>query len=236
MKNLLLSLAQFIGLLGFVLTANIVSGQVVLSPVSVTTAIPSYPNNDTVSVTNMINQSGITTPFVSGVTVFDAYFANPGQVFATSGNGGTNNWQSDTVFDSGYQGFIDFDLGAVYQINKIAIWNRSISNLTVKVLNDLAGPEQVGGNFTIFNRQSFNFSYAVDVLTFTNICTGRFVRLDINGIYPFQGFSFGTVSVGEVVVSAVPVGAPPPVVSLSLNPNGDVTLTFTGTLQTSRTQ
>lgn len=74
-------------LLGFAFMATPARGQFVLSPVAVSTTIPSF--NDTVSPTNLINQSGITTPFTSGVTVFDTYFANTNPPpFATSGNGG----------------------------------------------------------------------------------------------------------------------------------------------------
>ncbi len=207
-------------------------GQVVLSPVAVSTAIPSF--NGTVSPTNLINQSGIETPFVSGVTDFNTYFAVPHQVFGNSGDGGVNNWQSDTAFQPGYQGFLDFDLGASYQLNKLAIWNRSLSNITVKVLADLSGPEQVAGSFSFFDRQSFPFSYAVDVLDFNAALTGRYVRLEINGIYFFQGFTFGNASAGEVVVSARPSsGSPPPALSIAPLSNGDVQVTFSGTLQTS---
>lgn len=211
------------------------SGQVMLSPVAVTTAIPSF--NDTVSPTNLINQSGITTPFTSGVTVFDTYFANTNPVpYATSGNGGVNNWQSDTAFQLGYQGFLDFDLGATYQLNKLAIWNRSLSNITVKVLANLGGAEQVAGNFPLPNLQSFSFSYAVNVLDFNATYVGRYVRLEINGVYPFQGFSFGNASAGEVVLSALPAGgSPAPTLNIAPLPNGDVKVTFTGVLQTSPT-
>jgi len=234
MKMPFSSRALAASLLGFAFMATLAHGQFVLSPVAVSTNIPSF--NDTVSVTNLINQSGITTPFVSGVTVFDTYFANPGQTFATSGNGGVNNWQSDTAFDLGYQGRLDFDLGASYQLNKLAIWNRSLSNITVKVLVDLGGTEQVAGNFTLINRQSFSFSYAVDVLDFNATYVGRYVRLEINGVYPFQGFNFGNASAGEVVLSALSTGVPtPPTLSVTPQPNGDVQVAFTGTLQTSPT-
>jgi hypothetical protein len=183
----------------------------------------------------LINQSGITTPFTSGITVFDTYFATPGQMFATSGNGGTNNWQSEVAFDLGYQGYLDFDLGAVYRINKLAIWNRSLSNVTVKVLHDLNGAEQVVGDFRLINRQNFTFSYAVDLLPFNATYEGRYVRLVINSVYPIQGFTFGYAIVGEVVASVLPVDTPLPMVQMNRDPNGDVTVTFTGTLQTSPT-
>lgn len=234
MKNSSSSRTWFVILLFVGIKANLALSQVVLSPAAVIgTNVTTF--NETVSVTNMINQSGIETPFVSGVTVFDTYFANPGQMFATSGNGGTNNWSSDTAFDPGYQGYLDFDLGAVYQINKLAIWNRSLSNITVQVLTDLAGPGQVAGNFTLINRQSFTFSYAVDVLPLTATFEGRYVRLVINSIYLSQGFRFGYAVVGEVVVSASPVSSATPTLNVAHSPNGDVTVTFTGTLEASAT-
>lgn len=235
MKKNLPASALRLTLLGIAFIALPVSGQVMLSPVTVSTGIPSF--NNTVSPTNLINQSGITTPFSSGVTVFDTYFANIAPPpYATSGNGGVNNWQSDTAFDLGYQGFVDFDLGATYQINKLAIWNRSLSNITVKILMTLGGAEQVAGNFTLANKQSFPFDYLFELLPFTATYTGRYVRLEINGVYPFQGFSFGNASAGEVVASVLPQGtSPAPTLSIALAPNGDVRVNFTGTLQTSTT-
>src|SRR5688572_30485090 len=170
--------------LGLALIANTVSAQVVLSPVAVVgtdlgTASESAP------LTNMINQSGIDTPFVSGSTIFDTYFANPGQVFASNGAGGVNNWQSEISFTLPLRGYVDFDLGASYRINKIAIWNQSLKEITVKVLNDLNGPEQVAGSFTLFSRLSFVFSYAVDVLSFATTYQGRYVRLAIDSVHTF---------------------------------------------------
>ena len=52
-------------------------------------------------------------PFTSGVTEFDTYFANPARVFAQSGDGGTNNWQSTFSFSPPLTGTVDFDLGAL---------------------------------------------------------------------------------------------------------------------------
>jgi hypothetical protein len=208
--------------------------QVVLSPVAVITDIPTY--DATVPVTNMINQSGITTPFASGVTVFDTYFANPGQKFATSGNGGTNNWQSEVSFNLPLKGNLDFDLGAVYRLNKLGMWNRSLKDITVKVLMTTNGPEQVVGDFALISRLNSPFSYAADVLTFPTNYQGRYVRLAINSVHTFSpGDTFGYAIVGEVVLSAVPVGpaAPSPTVNIALKPNGDVEVNFTGTLQSS---
>ena len=235
MKAISLSCLWLPVVLGFSFMAEPTPAQFVLSPIAVVaTNITTY--NETISATNLINQSGIETPFVSGVTVFNTYFADPFRMLANSGDGGTNNWQSEVAFDLGYQGYIDFDLGAVYQINKLAIWNRSLSNVTVKILMDLGGPEQVAGDFTLLNRQSYPFSYpAEEVLPFAVVHQGRYVRLVINSIYPIQGFSFGYASAGEVVASVSVGGTPPPTLSVAHEPNGDVKVTFTGTLLTSTT-
>lgn len=207
---------------------GLLRGQVMLSPVAIAgTDLTTF--NDTVAMTNLINQSGVTTPFISGTTLFDTYFANPGQMFATSGDGGTNNWQSAVAFDMGPQGFIDFDLGGVYRVHQLAIWNRSLSNVTITVRSDLAGPAQDAGTFELINRQSFFFSYGAEVLPFAADLEGRYVRLTINGIYPIQGFNFGYSAAGEVVASVSPL-AQPPTLSITRDPSGDVRVAFTGIL------
>lgn len=222
-------------LAGFLTTicgGNIGLSQVMLSPVAVVySSIGTY--NDSVSVTNMINQSGVETPFVSGTTSFAGYFAQPHLMWANGGSGGVNNWMSTLAFDPGYQGYVDFDLGAVYSLNGLAIWNQSLSNVTVKVLTDLGGSEQVVGDFNLINRQNYFSSYPVDMLPFATTYQARYVRLVINSIHPIQGFSFGYTIVGEVVASVATSGTPAPAVSIVGASNGDVTLNFTGTLQTS---
>ncbi|MFO1489269.1 MAG: hypothetical protein U1F65_12410 [Verrucomicrobiota bacterium] len=213
--------------------ASAAQAQVMLSPVAATTDIATY--NDNLSVTNMINQSGVETPFTSGVTSFATYFSNPSLMWANSGDGGTNNWMSQLTFSaSSYQGYIDFDLGAVYSINSLAIWNQSLKDITVKVLTDLGGPEQTVGSFTLINRQNYFSSYPVDLVSFGSTFSGRYVRVLVDSIYPIQGFTFGYVLVGEVVASVSAGGAPPPPsLSIARETNGNVTVTFTGTLQTS---
>lgn len=206
------------------------TAQVVLSPVAVPrTDLESLSPN--IPLERMINQSGVTTPFVSGTTPFDTYFANPGQVFADNGDQGVNNWQSAVDFDLPLEGTVDFDLGARYRIHKAAIWNQSLHEVTLQVLDDLDGPAQTGGDFTLINRQAFVFSYAVDVLPFATPLDGRYLRLRIRSVHPPQGFNFGYAIIGEVVVSASPVPAPTPTLSIARAGNGDLQIQFTGTLQ-----
>jgi hypothetical protein len=102
-------------------------------------------------------------------------------------------------------------------------------------VDDLDGPELVGGEFTLINRQSFVFSYAVDVLPFAAPLDGRYLRLQIRSVHPPQGFNFGYAIIGEVAVSATPVPAATPTLGITRTGNGDVQLQFTGTLQSAST-
>jgi hypothetical protein len=221
-------------LLAFLLEANVASGQVVLSPVAVVGSdLGSY--DPTTSLENMINQSGIIAPFVSGTTDFSDYFANPGRTFAA--NGGRNNWQSNFSFDLPLKGYVDFDLGASYAIDRIATWNVSVKEVTVRIADDVNALEtsENAGSFTLVNHLNFPFSYSVDVLSLTKAHQGRYVRLAIDSAYTFSpSDSFAYAIIGEVVMSVTRKTAPLSVRAI-LNANGDVTIIFTGTLQTSNT-
>lgn len=183
----------------------------------------------TTALTNMINQSGIDKPFVSGSTDFAPYFAFSNRAFAQ--NGGTNNWQSDFSFDLPLNGFVDFDLGGSYLISGMAIWNLSVRDVTVKIYEELNGPEQIAGNFTLTNHLSFPFSYSPDVLSFAQSRPGRYVRLAITSAYKFTpSDTFAYAIVGEVVMAASQLSGPAPL-SIQLTAAGDVTVTFLGALQ-----
>jgi len=182
----------------------------------------------------MIDQSGIDKPFVSGTTDFDGYFADPEQTFAT--NSYLYNWQSEYSFDLPLTGHVDFDLGATYNFYKMAVWNLSLSNVTVRVSDDTNSLDmgQVAGSFTLTNHQDFSISYPVDILDFGGSYQGRYVRLDIASTYlgsPGDGYAYAII--GEVVFSAVPVSAALPMLSIARVPGGDVEVTFAGALQTS---
>jgi len=224
-----------LGFLVLSLASHTVSGAVVLSPATVVgTDLGSFAAET--ALEHMIDQSGVQTPFVSGSTDFDTYFADPPKTWST--NGGTNNWQSEVSFNLPLIGYVDFDLGASYKINKIAIWNIAVKDVTVEVFEDLNGPRQVAGSFKLTNHWNFPFSYPVDILSFGADYTGRYVRLAITSAYPFSiGDTFAYAIIGEVVVSAAvdAVTPPTPTLDIILNPTGDVTVTFTGTLQAAPT-
>jgi hypothetical protein len=223
-----LSRAVFLAICAASISGAPVRGQVMLSPVAVSgTDLGVY--DDTVPLTNMINQSGVTVPFVTGSTPFDTYFQDPLRTFATNGAG--NNWQSNYTFDLPLTGYVDFDLGESYMIAKVAVWNVSLKDVTITVRDDPNTDGTVAGEFTLSNHWNYPFSYPVDLLTFPEPKKGRYVRFAIRSAHTFSfNDTFAYANVGEVVMSVVKGGVSLPL-SISLNTNGEPVITFTGALE-----
>jgi hypothetical protein len=207
---------------------NAAQGAVVLSPVSVVDS-DLAPFDATTGFENIINRSGITDPFVSGSTDFDTYFAEAGKPFGNAHF--TNGWQSEVSFDLPLTGYIDFDLGEAYTIDRIAVWNISLKDVTFEVFEDLNGGGEPAGEFVLPNHLHFPFSYSVVLLTLDAPHRGRYLRLNILSTYTFDlSDTFAYAMVGEVAVSAI-TAAPVPSVAIARNLNGEIAVTFTGTLQ-----
>jgi len=177
---------------------------VMLSPAQVLgTDLGTY--DPTVPLENMINQSGLDKPFTSGVTDFDAYFSTGAPAY---GQGGVGNWQSDYSFNLPLMGYVDFDLGAVYMIDRVAVWNRSLETGQFLVSQTLGGPMEVAGSFTLLNRLNFPFSYLPEIVELDEPVQARYVRIEIDSTYKFDPTdTFAYAIVGEVVVDVVPDAA-----------------------------
>ena len=203
--------------------------QFMLSPVAVTETGLGTFSQDVTPLVAMIDQSGLYTPFQSGTTSFDNYFAPANTNWAH--NADKTKWQSDFSFDLPFGGNVDFDLGDMYRVSKAAIWNISVKALAVQVASNTNGPWQEAGQFTFFDQQP-SLSLESKVLDFGAEYVARYVRLAVQSEFPATPTSsFGYVTIGEFVVRAAPVGAVQPTLALRLESNGDVTLTFGGTLQ-----
>jgi hypothetical protein len=94
--------------------------------------------NSSFQVANLINQSGLSAGFISGTTDFSTYLAGtPTHLNPSSlGNGG---WASQSGTTSGT---IVFDLGAVYTLHRMALWNdedsQAIGGFALVISNDLS--------------------------------------------------------------------------------------------------
>jgi hypothetical protein len=156
---------------------------------------------------NMINQSGLDKPFTSGVTDFDEYFTTGAPPF---GQGRFDfGWQSDFSFNLPLTGFVDFDLGAVYAIDRIAVWNRSLENGNFLVSETLGGPFTNAGSFHLQNKLNFPFSYQPEVVELDDTVNARYLRFDITSTYKFDiTDTFAYAIVGEVAVDVVTDDSP----------------------------
>jgi hypothetical protein len=175
---------------------------VMLSPTSVL-GTDMGESDPTAAVGKMIDQSGLDKPFTSGVTDFDAYFTTGDPPFAQAAAG--NNWQSEADFSLPVSGFVDFDLGAVRSIDRIAIWNISLKDVTIHVSDTSIGSLQEVASFTLPSHISFPFSYPHDVLDLGGVRAARYVRLEVESVHLFSpSDTFGFAIVGEVVAAEVP--------------------------------
>jgi hypothetical protein len=168
---------------------------------------------------NMINQSGLDKPFTSGVTDFDEYFTTGAPPFAQGGF--ANGWQSDFTFTLPLTGFVDFDLGAVYAIDRIAVWNRSLENGNFLVSETLGGPFTSAGSFHLANKLNFPFSYQPEIVSLDDTVNARYLRFDITSTYKFDiTDTFAYAIVGEVAVDVVT--DEPPVLTADFDNDLDV--------------
>ena len=74
------------------------------------------------STANIINQTGLSSGFVSGVTDFSAYLAT-GPIHET--NDEFNAWAGE---NGPVLGDLDFDLGSTFLLSSLALWSQSNAN------------------------------------------------------------------------------------------------------------
>jgi hypothetical protein len=177
------------------LTGTAASAAVIFSPVAATASSEFAAPYD---IGNTIDRSGLFTPFVSGVTDFDAYVAtNPMHTLIAD----NNEWFSANGATSAQ---MTYDLGAVTGIDRLALWNEEFSGFgtgRVSVSND-------GIAFTSLLSinpvdSPSNQDYGVQVFALGSIAA-RYVRLDISGCPQPDGNSLPVCGIGEVAFSTVP--------------------------------
>jgi len=192
---------------------NSVSANTVVSAVSglaTSTFISSKGNN--YSINNTINQSGLSTGYVSGVTDFDAYLAtNP--THASTANGA--EWFSKNGDAKGVS--VTYDLGRALNIDAMALWNEEFAGLGhTNLLGSLDGvtyvllstilpadsPYAVGDAVTQYSAQKFSFLEM----------TLRYLKLDILDCPgpPPDKSNYRGCGIGEVAFSASEALTPVP--------------------------
>ncbi len=114
----------------FLIAPGIASAQLIVDPVSATSNDTQFGAPD-----NARNQSGLSAGYTSLVDNFNAYIAT-GPVHDSSDQ--SNRWTSNPL-----PGSIDFDLGASYSIDALALWSQgngigSIAAFTLTAADDSA--------------------------------------------------------------------------------------------------
>jgi len=146
---------------------------------------------------NIINQRGLHAKYVSGVTDFDSFVAA-----TTHSVGAITEWfaPSGTLSE-----VIEFDLGGLFTVDKIAIWNEDAwgtDTVNIFASTDSAFTSATSlGTFNLTNNPN-RTSYLAQVLAGFNPVIAQFLRFEVSG-------SSTSVALGEVAFSATEVSAVP---------------------------
>lgn len=181
------------------LAAQPAAAQQIVGPVS---AVINSGGPGSGLITQTLDQSGLITPYVSGVTNFNAYIAtNPQHSLAFSGNEWFSNLGTTTAR-------VTYDLGAILGIDALALWNEDFAGIgTLNLFGStdgilfaaLLGVNPADGiNNANYGPQVFSFGA-------TN---ARFVRFDMTNC-PQPPAGYESCSIGEVAFRTAATGAVP---------------------------
>jgi len=156
---------------------------------------------------NIINGSGLATGFTSGVTDFDTYLSgSPSHTLVAV----DNEWFASNAVTSG---FLDFDLGADYTLDRVAIWNEDaagVSRLEILTSLDSSFAVSTSHGFFSLTNNTRDVDYLADVLGLGGPVSARYVRFSILGAYSDEQGAANQASLGEVAFSVVTTDVPEP--------------------------
>lgn len=162
---------------------------------SPTSATASSTFSPTYSINNTINHSGLSIPFVNGVTDFDAYLAlNPTHTLVAD----FNEWFTAEGVTSAT---VTYDLGSALTIDRLALWNEefsgfgtaristSLDNSVYTFLTSISPLDSPGGS-----------DYGAQVFAFGPV-SAEFVRFEVSGCPQPDGDPRSLCGIGEVAFS-----------------------------------
>ena len=185
--------------------ASSAQAAVILAPtVVVSNSMGEYSSD--ADIGNAIDQSGLSTSYITGVTNYATYLASSPTHFSAGGH--DLFWRSD---NGTVTGSIIFDLGDLYSVERLAIWQGessgaksstpNVNGIILESSQDLAfsSPSALG-SFNV-DRGLNATAYPVNDLDLTD-SVGRYIRLTITSNYgnPVRS-SFGEIAFG---VNSVP--------------------------------
>lgn len=148
-----------------------------------------------------IDQSGLSTPYTSDVTIFDTYIAgNPTHSFFP------NTW----ISGSSAPGSVTFDLGNVFGLDGMAMWG-SGGTFSVQNFDLFASLTGADGSFVSLGSFVQNQDFGADPAQVFNFgtTTAQFIRMDITDSYlPGNDAGIGEVAFRTADVTPEPVPEP----------------------------
>lgn len=175
---------------------------VILSPAAIIGSDLQTFDENCCGFEKMIDQSGLEKEFESGSTLFDEYFFDSTLADAMF----DNNWTSSSTSEQPQVGFVDFDLGDTYVVDRVVLWNRSAENVDVLFSDEEDGEFVSAGNFDLPNHRNF-LSVQGAILELDEEVEARYLRLQVNSAHELFTLPpdrvFTDVSIGEVAVSAM---------------------------------
>lgn len=187
------------------------NANIIINPIGASTTITTIGSS--YSINNIWNQSGLSTNYATGDD-FDTYInSNPSHSYYASGN----EWISSP---NAITGDIILDLGKIYNIDKLALWNedyQGIHDFTISTSTDGVNYVQIGGTLTA-NQNNIGWDYATNppvppdylaqVFSLASTTLAQFVEIHIIDAYSRTGAYFSNVGVGEVAFSGTTVPEP----------------------------
>ena len=145
----------------------------------------------------MGDQSGLTANYVNGLTDFDTYIATNPQHTAIAPN---YEWWAQS---GQLAGQIVFDLGDVYLLDRVALWNEESSGLSYIAFTtdtDLDFSDGLSvGNFVPTDNSDFppaGYLYSADIFDVTD-SLARYIRIDVR-----EGLNqWGAAAIAEIAFS-----------------------------------
>ena len=144
------------------------------------------------TLTETINQAGLLSNFVSGVTDFDTYLAtNPLHTLVFSGN----EWFSNSGTTSAS---VTYDLGSLTNIDRLALWNEESSGIgTLDLFHSSDGINFAPLALGLKPTDNPYADYPADVFSFASVNT-RYIRFDMSDCPQPNPGSFPSCAIGEV--------------------------------------
>lgn len=190
-----------VALLASMSMAGTAQAGTMLQPVAASTSMGSFSSQ--YLPTFAINQSALSSSYISGVTDFDTFTATTTAPSTLNAGGSFNIWYSSANVTMGN---FDFDLGGTYMIESFALWNdpqnagQGVNSFTLLAASDAAftSPTVLGSYSAVNGLGNANVA---QVFSFAPT-SASYVRIQINSNH---GSTFVTgISEAAFEVSAVP--------------------------------